>query len=74
MREVRARSSFTTEITLTGDPDIGTLIDAPTPIAGSNGQQVPDAFDRCIRGALQTLELPPMETGAKFTADFDITL
>lgn len=66
--------SFTTQITLTGDPDIGTLIDAPAPSVGSNGQQVPTAFDNCIRGQLQTLELPPMKTGDKFTADLDIAL
>jgi len=66
--------SFTTQITLTGDSDIGTLIDAPTPALGSNGQQVPSAFDNCIRGQLQTLELPPMKTGDKFTVDYDITL
>jgi hypothetical protein len=66
--------SFTAQITLTGDPDIGTLIDAPAPSVGSNGQQVPAAFDNCIRGQLQTLELPPMKTGDKFTADFDIAL
>ena len=66
--------SFTAQITLTGDPDIGTLIDAPTPSVGSNGQQMPAAFDDCIRGQLQTLELPPMKTGDKFTADFEIAL
>lgn len=66
--------SFTAQITLTGDPDIGTLIDAPAPPVGSNGQQVPAAFDNCVRGQLQTLELPPMNTGDKFTVDFEIAL
>ncbi len=66
--------SFTTQITLTGDPDIGTLIDAPAAAKGSDGQPVPAAFDDCIRGQLQTLELPPMKTGDKFAVDYEIEL
>ena len=63
-----------TSILLTGDPDVGTLIDAPDPAVGSDGKQVPAAFDECIRGSLQTLELPPMETGTAFKVTFQMTM
>jgi hypothetical protein len=63
-----------TSILLTGDPDIGTLIDAPDPALGRDGQPVPAAFDECIRGALQTLELPPMQTGSAFKVTFQMTM
>jgi len=63
-----------TSILLTGDPDIGTLIDAPDPAVGSDGKPVPAAFDECIRGSLQTLELPPMETGTAFKVTFQMTM
>ena len=63
-----------TSILLTGDPDVGTLIDAPDPAVGSDGKPVPAAFDECIRGALQTLELPPMQTGTAFKVTFQMTM
>ena len=63
-----------TQITLTGDPDIGTLIDAPSPGTGYDGKPLPAAFDSCVRGVLESLELPPMKTGDQFTAQFEITM
>ena len=65
---------FTTRIVLTGDPDVGTLVDAPTALQGNDGNPLPKQFDDCVRGQLQTLELPPMKTGDGFTVDFNIAL
>lgn len=69
--EVKA---FKTQITLSGDPDIGTLIDAPTAGSADDGSPLPRAFDECVRSHMQLLELPPMPTNAQFSADFAITL
>ncbi len=65
---------FKTQITLTGDADIGTLIDAPSAGVADDGKPLPKAFDECVREHLQLLELPPIATGNAFTADFAITL
>jgi hypothetical protein len=65
---------FKTEISLVGDPDIGTLIDASTPLVGDDGTSLPKPFDDCIRAAFQTLELPPMKTGDAYKVSFEISL
>jgi len=56
--ELKLAASFT----LTGDPDVGTLIDAKQ-LAGGNGTPLPAAFDDCLRSTLQSLELPPLVEG-----------
>jgi len=50
------------KLTLTGDPDVGTLIDAHQ-LADGSGAPVPATFDDCVRGVLQSLELPPLAEG-----------
>ena len=50
------------ELTLTGDPDIGTLIDAKQ-IADEAGQPLPATFDDCLRTTFQSLALPPLAEG-----------
>jgi hypothetical protein len=65
---------FKTEISLVGDPDIGTLIDASTPLVGDDGTPLPKPFDDCIRAAFQTLELPAMKTGDAYKVTFEIAL
>lgn|GEM_PF-4398974 len=67
-------ASFKTEITLVGDADIGTLVDAADPVLGDDGVAVPRAFSDCIRGELQTLELPAMQTGDAYKASFEVQL
>ncbi|CAN5851675.1 hypothetical protein BH11MYX2_BH11MYX2_39480 [soil metagenome] len=67
-------AGFRTEITLVGDADIGTLVDAPDPVLGDEGAAVPQAFSDCIRGELQALELPPMQTGDAYKAPFEVQL
>lgn len=53
---------ITAELTLTGDPDIGTIIDAKQ-IADKTGQPLPTGFDDCLRSTFQTLALPPLQEG-----------
>lgn len=53
---------ITAELTLTGDPDIGTIIDAKQ-IADKAGQPLPAGFDDCLRSTFQTLALPPLQEG-----------
>ncbi len=47
---------------LTGDPDIGTLVDAPS-ATDDHEAALPAAFDDCLRSTLQTIELPPLAEG-----------
>ena len=49
---------------LTGDPDIGTLVDADK-LTDEFDQPLPAALDDCLRGALQGIELPPLREGDK---------
>lgn len=65
---------FKTEISLVGDLDIGTLVDAKEPVVATDGTALPQAFSDCIRGELQTLELPPMKTGDAYKVTFEIDL
>jgi hypothetical protein len=50
------------ELTLTGDPDVGTVIDAHG-IADGSGSPVLSSFDECLRNGLQLLALPPLAEG-----------
>lgn len=56
------RVEITAEMTLTGDPDVGTVIDAKQ-ITGKDGQPLPAKFDDCLRSTFQTLALPPLTEG-----------
>jgi hypothetical protein len=49
-------------LTLTGDPDVGTLIDADQLVDGAQ-KPLPTGFDDCVRSTLQTLQLPPLAEG-----------
>ena len=50
------------QMTLTGDPDIGTVIDADQ-IFDDQHQPIAKELDDCLRGTMQTLELPPLDEG-----------
>jgi hypothetical protein len=50
------------ELTLTGDPDIGTVIDAKE-LADKQGNKLPAKFDDCLRTTFQSLALPPLAEG-----------
>ena len=49
-------------LVLTGDPDIGTLIDAGQ-LTDPQGGTFDKGFDDCIRSTLQSIELPPLAEG-----------
>ena len=49
-------------MTLTTDPDIGTVIDADQ-IFDDNHQPIDKKLDDCLRNTMQTLQLPPLEDG-----------
>lgn len=57
--------------TLTGDPDIGTVIDA-NQLFDENKHALPSKLDDCIRGTLQTLELPPLGDGDTIEVDYPL--
>src|SRR5438270_14063611 len=50
------------EMTLTGDPDVGTLIDAKQ-LFDDQGQPLDAKLDDCLRSTFQSLELPPLAEG-----------
>jgi len=52
------------QLTLTGDPDIGTLVDAKA-LTDDKGTPLPAAFDDCLRSTLQLMALPPLAEGDK---------
>jgi len=58
-------------LTLTGDPDVGTLIDA-SQIFDDKGAAIPPKLDDCLRGELQMLELPPLAEGNRVTIDYPL--
>jgi hypothetical protein len=58
-------------LTLTGDPDIGTLIDAPR-LVDDRGAALPAKLDDCLRSVLQSLELPPLAEGDHVTIDYPL--
>ena len=47
------------QMTLTGDPDVGTLIDAGE-LRDQNGKPLDPELDNCLRTTLGSLELPPL--------------
>lgn len=56
--------AFTVELTLSGDPDIGTLVDAKR-LIDDTGKPLPAAFDDCVRSTFQVMALPPLAEGDK---------
>jgi hypothetical protein len=50
------------QMTLTGDPDIGTVVDADQ-IYDDRHQPLAKDLDDCLRATMQTLALPPLEEG-----------
>jgi hypothetical protein len=57
--------------TLTGDPDIGTLIDAKQ-LEDDAKHPLPSKLDDCMRAAIQTLELPPLGDGDTIEVDYPL--
>ena len=71
----KAGSSVPAELTvrahlkLTGDPDIGTLVDAPS-ATDNHEAPLPAGFDDCLRSTLQTIELPPLTEGNEVSVTY----
>ena len=56
--------SVLASLTLIGDPDVGTIVDAHE-LADKTGQPIPAAFDDCLRNTFQLMALPPLAEGDK---------
>jgi hypothetical protein len=61
--------TVTAKMTLSGDPDVGTLIDAGE-ILDDQGKPLPAKFDDCLRSTFQTLALPPLAEGDKLEVHY----
>jgi len=57
--------------TLTGDPDIGTVIDAKQ-LYDDGKRALPAKLDDCMRSTIQTLELPPLGDGDTVEVDYPL--
>lgn len=57
------------KMSLVGDPDVGTLIDAH---ALDAKVEIPREFDECLRDTLQKLELPPLADGDKVSITYPL--
>lgn len=57
------------KLVLTGDPDVGTLVDADR-LTDDHDQPLPPEIDDCLRGELQTIELPPLREGDKVSVTY----
>jgi hypothetical protein len=60
---------FTADVLLTGDPDVGTLIDTEA-IIDSNGVPLPAKFDDCLRTTFMTIALPPLAEGSRIQVKY----
>jgi hypothetical protein len=60
---------ITAKMTLTGDPDIGTVIDADQ-IFYKDGSPLPAKFDDCLRTTFMSLALPPLAEGDKIEVHY----
>jgi hypothetical protein len=61
---------FQAALSLTGDPDVGTLIDASA-LSSRDGTALPPQLDDCVRGVMQGLELPAMSVGDAYKVTYD---
>jgi hypothetical protein len=60
---------ITAKMALTGDPDIGTVIDADQ-IFFKDGTPLPAKLDDCLRTTFMTLALPPLAEGSKIEVHY----
>lgn len=52
------------KMTLTGDPDVGTIIDTDE-LADETGRPLEPGFDLCLRDAFVSLQVPPLSEGGE---------
>jgi hypothetical protein len=60
------------DITLTGDPDIGTIADANT-VKNKDGAPLPESFSTCLRDTLVEIEMPPLSEGGSVNVHYPFT-
>ena len=60
-------------LVLRGDPDVGTIVDAPHPLVDEHGQPLPASLDDCFRSTFQLLELPPLAEGDEIEVHYPLT-
>ena len=70
VKRVPGITGFNAKLALTGDPDVGTLIDQRG-MTGSDGGPLPKPFEDCVNDVLFDLELPPLAVGEHYNVDFD---
>jgi hypothetical protein len=54
---------ITASLHLSGDPDIGTIVDADALVDKATGKPLPAAFDDCMRSTFMQMALPPLAEG-----------
>jgi len=60
---------ITAQMTLTGDPDVGTIIDTDQ-VRFKDGTPLPAKFDDCLRTTFMSLALPPLAEGDKIEVQY----
>lgn len=60
------------DMTLTGDPDIGTIADANSVVA-KDGSALPASFTTCLRDTLVEIEMPPLSEGGSVKVHYPFT-
>jgi hypothetical protein len=60
------------KLTLTSDPDVGTIIDAHQ-ISDDQGRPLLATFDDCLRDTIQQLALPPIADGGTIEVTYPLT-
>jgi hypothetical protein len=62
--KVPAEIKVLANMTLTGDPDIGTIIDTKG-LADGDGKPLEPTFDLCLKDAFVSLQMPPLSEGGE---------
>lgn len=57
------------KMVLTGDPDVGTLIDTKE-LADGEGKPLDPAFDLCLKDAFVSLQMPPLSEGSEVSVTY----
>lgn len=69
--KVPAEIKVVADLTLTGDPDIGTIIDT-NGIADGDGEPLEPGFDLCLKDALVEIQMPPLSEGGEVKVTYPL--
>lgn len=67
--EKPAGATATVMMTMISDPDLGTVIDSALSI-DHDGKPLTSALDNCLRDAIESLALPPLEVGGRLPLQY----